>query len=101
MDVLSPKSAFLSLSPDLGNGTTIYTGARVVNRRTILDSSASLPSLGGPIIEFSAAVVGSGGASLPKHATSGTFLSVPQPLPWSKWKIPWNAVGAFTFALIP
>lgn len=46
-----PKPSLLSLSPVLGNGTTIYIGVRVVNPRMILDSSAFLPSLSRPIIK--------------------------------------------------
>ena len=64
----SPKPALPSLSPVLGNGTTIYPGIDVINLRMILDSSASLPSH--PHHQVL-------GVLLPKHATSTSLLSVP------------------------
>lgn len=80
----SPKLVLAFLSPDQGNSMTIYTGIHVINLRMILDSSASLPSHRELIIK-------SWGSHFQSIPLVHPFSPYPQPLPWSKWQIPWTA----------
>lgn len=77
----SPKPALPSLSPVLGNGTTIYPDIDVINLRMILDSSASLPSQREPTTK-------SWGSYFQSMPQVNPLSLCPLPLPWSKWQIP-------------